>query len=500
MLSGSQLTLETESALGFPAARPATQACAKLRPVLWCASVLLFSFLCVRSAQASVVTCDPTTNTLDQCVQTATSNGTVPGTVVLVPNASTSLFLVSSTVNLPSNLTIRCEEGATIQQNGAAGSLVAASSAQNVTIDGCVFDGSNGSTPGLVLNNVTAVRVTRNMFQNFRAQGISGPSGDWTDVEIDGNVFNGVGPLNANDGAIGLFGQNGTLSSSNVSIRNNTCNNLTQGSGCIKLSASVAHPLTQVTISGNVLNVGNSSAGNLGIELFAVGTVNLDSAIQQFTVAGNKVTTTPGATQTFCISVYGSHGTIVGNSLSNCQAVGIEVLASYTSVIGNSLANAAAITWDGNNASHAGVIIADNNLESSHGSAAIDIVSGLNGAYALNSAIVTHNIVRAPAGATTGILVQTLSSGRVSDVHIDDNLFDTFGSSQRVIDSEGSVAQVQIDNNRMVNISGTGLFLNGGGTGFTIRLNYFNGTTWLQNFGTSVKRSVENIVNGTCCQ
>jgi hypothetical protein len=395
------------------------------------AVILVMATAWARVAQASVVNCDPTANTLYQCVASATTNGTTAGTVVLVPNSTNSAFNISSTVPLSSNLTLRCEPNATITQNGARGALLMASGVQNIVVEGCIIYGSNGATPGLVLDNVSGVRVSHNTFQSFLAEGLTGEG--WTDVEVDGNVFSSAGPTLMNDSALYLYAQNGAAGSSRIKIHHNTCNNISQQSGCMKFAASSAKTLTQVAVTSNTLNVGTGSStyNNLGIEFFATDGNAAD--IQQFTVTDN-----------------------------------------------------------------AGVSITNNNIISSTGAAAIHISASFGGSYGLFTGIVGHNVIRSPAGSTAGVLVQTFSAGTVDDVHIDDNMLDSFTSSQRAVDSEGSPAQVQIENNRFINDSGTGIFLNAG-TNFTIRLNYFNGTTWLSNHGATITRSIENIVNGACC-
>jgi Right handed beta helix region len=443
-------------------------------------------------AQGKVVTCDPTANTLSQCIASATSSGQTAGTVVLVPNSTTSVFSLSSTVSLPSNLALRCEPNATIQQNGASGALLMASGTQNIALEGCIIDGSTGSTPGLRLENVSGVRVSHNTFQNFHAEGLTGQG--WTDVEIDSNMFSAVGPVGTNDSALYLFAQNGYSGSTRIKVHHNTCNNLTQGSGCMKFAASQQKPVTQIDVTNNLLNVGSSATANLGIEFYP--TDAKDTDFEQFTVSNNIVTTNAGATNTSCISISARFGVIANNTLSNCQQIGIEVIASYTNVVGNTLTSTGPIVWDGNSAPHEDVLITSNTMVSSVGAAAIQVIAGT--AYNLNTGTVGHNVIRAPTGSTAGVLVQTISTGAVTDIHIDDNMFDAFASSQRAVDTEGSPAQVQIENNRFINVLGTGLFLNAGAN-LTIRLNYFNGTTWLTNNGATITRSIENIVNGSCC-
>jgi len=461
--------------------------------------ILVMATAWAQVAQGSVVNCDPTANTLAQCITSATTGGTMAGTVVLVPNSTTSVFSIPSTVSIPSNMALRCEPNATIRQNGASSALLMASGVENITLEGCIIDGSNGSTPGLVLENVSRVRVSHNTFQNFQAEGLTSyPGGGWTDVEIDGNVFSFVGPTGLNDSALYLYAQNGTAGSSRIKIHHNTCNNLGQQSGCMKFAASASKTLTQVAVTNNTLNVGTgtSSNNNLGIEFFA--TDGNDADIQKFTVADNIVTTNAGSSGTSCLSIGGRYGVIADNALSNCQLFGIEVIASYTNVIGNTLTSTGPISWDGNHATHAVVLITDNTMTSSVGVAAVHISAGFGGSFGLNTGIVGHNVIRIPAGSAAGVLVQTIATGAVTDIHIDDNIFDAFASSQRAVDSEGSPAQVQIENNRFINDSGIGIFLNAG-VNFTIRLNYFNGTTWLANNGATITRSLENIVNGSCC-
>jgi len=235
----------------------------------------------------------------------------------------------------------------------------------------------------------------------------------------------------------------------------------------------------------------------LGVEFFA--TDANDLAIQQFSVTDNVISATLPATSTMCISAYGRYGVISNNSLTNCGWVGIEVLAGYTGVIGSTLVNTGPITWDGRNGSHQNLVISGNNMTGSSSPGAIQVIASSVGSnnYDLETAVIGHNTIRGPSGQA-GILVQTQLNGAVVNIHIDDNMFDSLGSTQRAIDSEGSPSQVQIENNRFINVSGTGLYLNGG-VNFTVRFNYFNGGTWLSNFGTTITRTVENIVNGVCC-
>jgi Right handed beta helix region len=460
------------------------------------AVAVLFTLGFAGVAHAGTVHCDPTRDTLSGCVSAATA-ATGPATVVLIPNSDTGAFPVAATVTLPSNVTIRCEPKASIQLSIGGKSLrqmLVAGRVHDIVIEGCVIDGNSGHVAGLALKNVSRVRIFHNVFKNFDAEALTGEG--WTDVDIDGNEFSGAGASGKNDAAVYLFAENGEKGSRRIKVHNNTCNNLYQQSGCLKFAASHSHTISDISVFNNFLNVGNTPGADLlGIEFYATDADDRD--VRHFVVSGNAVTSRSPSPRTWCISVSGREGEITNNRLSNCGAFGIEVLASDTNVLGNTLRNTGPVVWDGNAANHTRVLIAGNDTRSAVGSGAIQVIAGYRGAYTLRSASIRNNTIQSP-GATAGILVQTISEGHVEGVVIEGNTFDAFSSSQRAIDTEGSPAEVRIENNSFVNIGGTGLFLNAG-VDFSVRLNHFDGATWLSNFGATIARAAENTVNERCC-
>ena len=465
-----------------------------MRHKLYAVFVMLLLIAAARSAGAGVVTCDPTT-ALQTCVSNATASGSTAGTVILVPSGTSSVFSVSSLIDLPSNITIRCEPNVMIQQTGG-NPIFRAQYQQNIVIEGCTFDGQSAKVYGLVMFNVSHVRLSRNTFQHFGDNAVTSfPGGDWTDVEIERNVFTAAGLYDDNSAAVQLLAQSGASGSSNVRVHHNTCNNAAQYTGCFKFAAQSSVPLTQLSVTDNVVNFASSSHGSLGIELFS--TDNTDLSFVQFTIANNIIQAAWGSSsQAFGISAYGSRGVIAGNTLNNCFGPGIEVLGSYISVVGNTLTYSGPVIWNAGGASRSGVVIADNTTFKSYG-AAIQIYA--HDAGQINDGIIANNIVQTPDHGD-GILVQTASSGSLRDIHIDNNLLE-LPNGGYAVHTEGNPSQVQIDNNRLVNISGTGFFLNGAGQAFTVRFNDFSGSgSWeYVNPSTTITRSVENIVNGTCC-
>jgi len=453
--------------------------------------VVLFSIGATRETRASVVTCDPST-ALQTCINNATANGSTPGTVVLVPSGTNNVFTVSSLIDLPSNLTIRCEPNVTIQQSAN----IRVQHQQNILIQGCIFDGQGANLYGLILYSVSHIRITRNTFQNFGNTAIpSDPGGDWNDVEIDGNVFTNAGQYNVNSAPVQLNAELGSGGSSNIRVHHNTCSNAALYTGCLHFVASSSRPITQLAITDNTLSFGSSSNVSMGIQLFS--TDNTDQSFQQFTIAKNLINAIViGSSQPYCISAYGMRGVISENTLSGCSFMGIELIGSNTSVVGNSLSYAGPVRWYSDGSSRSNVVIAGNSITQSYGHAVI-VQSGTNGG--IQDGTIAHNILDTPASGD-GILVQTLSNGTIRDIHIDNNVLDMPYYGTRGIDSEGNASQVQIENNRFVNVAGTGLFLNSGGSAFTIRFNNFSGSgSWNLNYGTSITRQVENIVNGSCC-
>ena len=365
---------------------------------------------------------------------------------------------------------------------------------QNITIQGCAFDGQNANVYGIVMYSDTHVRLSHNTFQNLGNSAVTSfPGGDWNDVEIDGNRFTTAGQYNTNSGAIQLLSQSGASGSSNIRIHDNTCDNTAQYTGCFKFAANSAKPVKLLSVTDNVLSYASNSNETLAIELFS--SDNTDVSFQQFTIAHNLINAAWGSSQAYCISAYGMRGVISGNTLSGCFDIGIEVLASNTSVLGNTLSYTGPIVWNAGGVARSAVVISGNSIFKSYGNG-IQILGGANGA--ISDGVLSNNVILTPDHGD-GVLIQTLSNGSLRDIHIDNNLFE-LPNGGYAIHSEGTGSQVQIENNRFANIAGDGLFLNSGGSSFTIRFNNFSGAgSWVQNFGTSITRSVENIVNGGCC-
>jgi hypothetical protein len=426
-------------------------------------------------------------------------------------------FDLSLPVYLYSNTTLRCEVGSLIKQASGKSlttmlqnkhAVLGGATDSNIIIDGCTIDGNrannSGGTWGISLYaqtgfQVVSVVIKNSTFQNTSSAGIYGFN--WRNLEIAENNFindaGGAGSLN--DGAVYVVSTNGA--STGILVHHNRCNATASRTGCFKFAASDAQRITQLDVSHNNVQVGDGgSTDTLGIELYAAG---VSTGIQQFFVADNIVNG-PNTTNTsvFGISIGGaSFGSVIGNTISNTNALGIETIGSFITVSHNTLNSAGPIDWDGSSAPQTNVIISDNVTV---GPICRGIFVYAASPNYLDTGALTNNIVRAPVqnclnggdNPPAAVRIQG-TGGNIGNIRVMGNIFQEVAASTSAVQTSGG-AQVQIENNRFANNHGTGISLGSGGVNFTIKNNYFNGEgAFLVNGGSTITQSAWNIVNGT---
>jgi hypothetical protein len=481
--------------------------------IVWAALIVLMFATPKAMGQTNIAYCDAYA-TLQQCIDAATGTGTHAGTAIMPPNLERDL---SATAFLYSNTTLRCEAAAVIKQASGANltavlqnkhATLNGPTDSNIIVDGCIVDGNRANnsagTYGISLYAQSGFQVANVVVKNSTIQNTSNPGiygFNWLNVEIAENNFSNDagGSGNLNDGAINVVSTNGA--SSRIFVHHNRCDATKSTTGCFKFAASNAQRILQLDVSHNSVLVGDGgSVDTLGIELYGA---SVSTAIQQFVVSDNIING-PDTTNTsvFGISIGGaSFGSVIGNTISNTNALGIETIGSYVTVSHNTLNSSGPIDWDGQAYPQTNVIISGN-VTVGPICRGIFLIAG--GSNYLDTGTVANNIVRAPVQACGGqtpppaaaVRIQGNSSSNIANVRLMDNIFQEVSANTNAVETFGS-AQIQIEGNRFDNNHGTGINLGSGGVNFTIKNNYFNGEgAFTVNGGATIVQSASNIVNG----
>jgi hypothetical protein len=363
---------------------------------------------------------------------------------------------------------IRIEGPGTIQQK--ASSAVAYTPFINVTADNVWFDGvtidGNKANQGTVTdayllkfsNGADNCKVTNCRIINSTGDCIRANSAD--NLEIVGNYFSNWWSQNV--GAITVYNQDGNATLTGLRIRNNYIDGATSDSGGIKIAANSTYPAYNIIISGNHVLAGSSASyDTLGIELYSTDStvgfygVTIDSNV---VVADNDTNTRLwGISATYSNSI-----TISGNSVYNCNHVGIEAPGGLNvSVVGNSCTT--------NGSGDYGILIGRSSQVTVNGNTSIGFLNGIyiaawETAVSCLNIIVSNNLIYPDDGANpsnaSGVSVVTANNAGnivrrvliVGNMVVGNNTDYQYGVVVGMYDS-GTISDVFITGNFLYNLS-----------------------------------------------
>ncbi len=403
-----------------------------------------------------------------------------------------SIYLCSS-LTLRSDLTIYGLPGSTVKQKASSAvantPFVASASNSNIYIEGVAFDGNKANQAGVA--NVTCVEFLDVDGLVIKNCGVTGVSGDgvggngWRNVIIDTLTGSDWGIGN---GFAGIYHRyDGSREAYNIQVLTPELDGTGSGS-CVKLTADVACPLSNVRVIGGSVKAGSPPSGPLDSLAVEVYSNSDDAYIQDALVDGVFIDSELQPTKTYGPSWGVSFSRVTRGQVVNCriQNTGfffVELIGSYLVARNNRGLNVGSISVIVSTAmthDQAHVEVAGNTAQTS------TITGGAIIVYAEGSAnlsdVNVHDNSVVINGTQRGVWVQNNGAGIISRPALRNNSVygdSSIGGAAYVCqnDAAGSVEQTEIRSNYAMNVqamiirgsglSGTKIIENIPGSGIT---------------------------------